>query len=201
MHPFPPLNRIQVLPLVLSIGIQWVMDTLVPLAALSYLLYSLGTLTDSHRQKDTSTHSLTQTGTLSHFYFSSGGFLEFYTGDRCSKEEFWIMTRFVTDWPLHCSASFIPCPPGTHGDVMCSPEFHYKDSAFNHCFILQICWFSSFRIRIVVVCVLSSCELQDHAGQPITLHWSHSAKSPCHRVVSKHRNDFHGWEGDSPKEL
>lgn len=29
------------------------MDTLVPLAALSYLLYSLWRLTDSHREKDT----------------------------------------------------------------------------------------------------------------------------------------------------
>lgn len=66
------------------------MDTPVPLAALSYLLYSLQSLTDSHRQKDTSTPSLTQIETLSHFYFSSGGF---YTGDLCSKEEFWIVTH------------------------------------------------------------------------------------------------------------
>lgn len=130
MHPFPPLNRIQVLPLLLSIGIQWVMDIPVPLAALSYLLYSLEMLTDTQRHRHTL--SLTQTGTLSHFYFSSGGFLEFYAGEQCSKEEFWIKTHFVTDWPLHCSMSFIPCPPGTHRDLMCSPEICSK--GFNHFF-------------------------------------------------------------------
>lgn len=147
MHPFPPLNRIQVLPLLLSIGIQCVMDTPVPLAALSYLLYSLETLTDSRRQKDTGTHSLTQTGTLSHFKIPSGGFLEFYTEDQRSEEVFWIVTHYVTDWPLHWNTSFIPRPPGTRGGVMCSPEFCHKGFVFNHCFILH---FSSFRIRIAV---------------------------------------------------
>ena len=65
--------------------------------------------------------------------------LEFFYRDQCSKEEeFWIMTRPVRDRPLLHSASFIPCPLGTRGDVMRSPEFCQKGFVFNHRFISRI---------------------------------------------------------------
>lgn len=55
----------------------------------------------------------------------SSSHLEFYTGGQCSKEEFWIMTHYMMNWLLHCSVSFIPCLPGSHTDIMSSPEIYH----------------------------------------------------------------------------
>lgn len=108
------------------------------------------------------------------------------------------MTHYVTNWPFHCSMSFIPCLPGGHTDIMSSPELYHKGCVINHCFILLISVAALFEQELGSnsasgVCVLSGCELLDHVGKPITLPWSHSAKSPCHRAVYKHKKDFHGW--------
>lgn len=62
------------------------MDTLVPLVALSYLLYCLGMLIDTHRQKETGTQPLKQESLVT-FSLCLEAFRSFYTEDQSSTEE------------------------------------------------------------------------------------------------------------------